>query len=99
MWRGYRVGYPAKVAEYAGASIRDVALSLTPGKTSGPIEIGRRIVFVHLIDRVEAPPPPLEEVKAVVADEWRKRATEKAFEDYLKGLRTTARITYFDAGK
>ncbi len=90
---------PAKVAEYAGASIRDAALGLTPGKTSGPIEIGRRIVFVHLIDRVEAPPPPLEEVKAVVADEWRKRATEKAFEDYLKGLRATARITYADSVK
>ncbi len=90
---------PAKVAEYAGASIRDVALGLTPGKTSGPIEIGRRIVFVHLIDRVDAPPLPLEEVKAVVADEWRKRATEKAFEDYLKGLRATARITYADSVK
>jgi hypothetical protein len=90
---------PAKVAEYAGASIRDAALGLTPGKTSGPIEIGRRIVFVHLIDRLEAPPPPLEEVKAVVADEWRKRATEKAFEDYLKGLRATARITYADSVK
>ncbi len=90
---------PAKVAEYAGASIRDAALGLTPGKTSGPIEIGRRVVFVHLVDRVEAPPPPLEEVKAVVADEWRKRATEKAFEDYLKGLRATARITYADSVK
>jgi PPIC-type PPIASE domain len=90
---------PAKVAEYAGASVRDAALSLEPGKTSGPLEIGRRVLFVHLIDRFEAPPPPLEEVKAVVADEWRKRATEQAFEDYLKGLRSTARITYADSVK
>ena len=90
---------PAKVAEYAGASIRDAALGLTAGQTSTPIEIGRRVVFVHLIERFEAPPPPLEEVRAVVADEWRKRATEKAFEDYLKGLRATARITYADSVK
>jgi hypothetical protein len=90
---------PAKVAEYAGASVRDAALGLEAGKTSKPLEIGRRVVFVHLIERIEAPPPPLEEVKAVVADEWRKRATEKAFEDYLKGLRATARITYADSVK
>lgn len=90
---------PAKIAEYAGASVRDTALGLEAGKTSGPVEIGRRVVFVHLIDRLEAPPPPLEEVKAVVADEWRKRATETAFEDYLKGLRATARITYADSVK
>ncbi|NOT42744.1 MAG: peptidyl-prolyl cis-trans isomerase [Alphaproteobacteria bacterium] len=90
---------PAKVAEYAGASVRDTALGLEPGRTSGPVEIGRRVVFVHLIARLEAPPPPLEEVRAVVIDEWRKRATEKAFEDYLRGLRSTARITYADGVK
>jgi parvulin-like peptidyl-prolyl isomerase len=89
---------PAKVAEYAGASVRDAALGLLPGKTA-PIEIGRRVVFVHLIDRIEAPPPPFEEVKAIVADEWRKRAAEKAFEDYLTSLRATARITYADSVK
>lgn len=90
---------PAKIAEYAGGSVRDAALGLEPGKTSTPLEIGRRIVFVHLIDRLEAQPPPFEEVKAVVLDEWRKRTTEKAFDDYLKGLRTTARITYSDGVK
>jgi parvulin-like peptidyl-prolyl isomerase len=90
---------PAKIAEYAGATVRDTALGLTPGNTSGPIEIGRRVVFVHLVAREDAPPPTLEAVKAVVADEWRKRATEKAFEDYLKGLRTTARITYAEPTK
>jgi len=90
---------PAKVAEYAGASVRDAALGLTAGQTSAALSIGRRVVFVHVIDRFEAPPPPLEAVKAVVADEWRKRATEKAFEDYLKALRATARITYADSVK
>jgi parvulin-like peptidyl-prolyl isomerase len=90
---------PAKVAEYAGASVRDAALGLAAGQTSAALSIGRRVVFVHLIDRFEAPPPPLEAVKAIVADEWRKRATEKAFEDYLKSLRATARITYVDSVK
>ena len=85
---------PSKIAEYAGPTIRDTALQLIAGRTAGPIPIGRRVVFVHVVERSEAPPPPLEEVRAVVAEEWRKRKTEEAFESYVKELRSRARITY-----
>jgi hypothetical protein len=85
---------PAKIAEYAGASIRDIALTLEKGQTAGPIEVGRRVVYVHLIDRAGEPPPPLEEVRDVVAEEWRKRASEEAFEAYVKNLRTKAHVTF-----
>ena len=85
---------PAKIAEYAGASIRDIALTLDKGQTAGPIEVGRRVVYVHLLDRVDAPPPPLEYVRDIVAEEWRKRSSEEAFETYIKNLRANARITY-----
>jgi PPIC-type PPIASE domain len=85
---------PAKIAEYAGGTIRDTALSLDKGQTAGPIEIGRRYVFVYLVDRSEAPPPPFEAVREVIAEEWRKRASEKAFEDYVANLRANARVSY-----
>jgi hypothetical protein len=84
---------PAKIAEYAGASIRDIALTLAKGETAGPIEVGRRVVYVHVIDRADAPPPPLEHVRDVVAEEWRKRMSEDAFETYVKTLRAKARVT------
>jgi hypothetical protein len=85
---------PAKIAEYAGASIRDIALTLEKDQTAGPIEVGRRVVYVHLIDRADAPPPPLGDVRDVVAEEWRKRKSEEAFEDYVKTLRGRARISF-----
>lgn len=85
---------PAKIAEYAGASIRDIALTLENGQTAGPIEVGRRAVYVHLVNRTDAPPPPLEQVREVVVEEWRKRTSEDAFESYVKGLRARARITF-----
>lgn len=85
---------PAKIAEYAGASVRDIALTLENGQTAGPIEVGRRVVFVHLVARTDAPPPPLEDVRDLVAEEWRKRASEQAFEDYVKALRAGARVTF-----
>ncbi|MEQ1867176.1 MAG: peptidylprolyl isomerase, partial [Micropepsaceae bacterium] len=85
---------PAKIAEYAGATIRDTALELKVGQAVGPVEIGRRAVFVYVADRTEAPPPPFESVRDVVAEEWRKRISEKAFDDYVNGLRAKARLSY-----
>lgn len=85
---------PAKIAEYAGATIRDTALSLSKGETAGPVEIGRRFVFVHVADRSEAPPPPFESVRDVIIEEWRKRAAEQAFDDYVENLRSNARVSY-----
>jgi hypothetical protein len=85
---------PAKIAEYAGATIRDTALDLKAGQAVGPIEIGRRAVFVLVADRTEAPPPPFENVRDVIAEEWRKRVSEKAFDDYVNGLRAKARLSY-----
>ena len=85
---------PAKIAEYAGATIRDTALSLGKGETAGPIQIGRRVVFVHLAGRSEAPPPPFEAVRDVIVEEWRKRAAERAFDDYVANLRSNARVGY-----
>jgi len=85
---------PSKIAEYAGPTVRDAALALRKGQSAGPIEIGRRVVFVHLLDRSEAPPPPLEEVRDVVMEEWRNRVAEKAFEAYVASLRARARVSF-----
>lgn len=85
---------PAKIAEYAGATIRDMALSMTKGQTTGPVVIRDRLVFIHLVDRTESPPPPLDSVRDVVAEEWQKRESEQAFADYVDNLRRRARISY-----
>lgn len=85
---------PSKIAEYAGASVRDAALSLQPGQSLGPIGIANRLVFVHVVARTETPPPPLALVRDVVLEEWQKRETEAAFTAYVEGLRRKARISY-----
>jgi len=85
---------PSKIAEYAGASVRDAALSLQPGQSIGPLAIANRLVFVHLVERTETPPPPLDAVRDIVLEEWQKRETEKAFAAYVEGLRRKARISY-----
>lgn len=85
---------PAKIAEYAGATIRDTALGMTKGQIVGPVAVADRLVFINLIDRAETPPPPLAAVHDVVVEEWQKRESEQAFADYVDGLRRRARISY-----
>jgi len=74
--------------------VRDAALSLQPGQSIGPLAIANRLVFVHVVARTEAPPPPLDTVRDIVLEEWQKRETETAFAAYVEGLRRQARISY-----
>jgi hypothetical protein len=84
----------AKVADYAGPAVRDAALALTAGEVAGPLEAGGVPTFVFLLDKREGEVPPFETVRAVVAEEWRRRAGESALQHYVDGLRRRAKIRY-----
>jgi parvulin-like peptidyl-prolyl isomerase len=83
-----------KLADYAGPAVRDAAIALAPGEVAGPLDAGGVPTFVFLLDRREGEVPPFESVRAIVAEEWRRRATESALEQYLEGLRRSAKVRY-----
>jgi parvulin-like peptidyl-prolyl isomerase len=74
--------------------VRDAAIALAPGDVAGPLDVGGVPTFVQLLDRREGQPPPFEKVRAVVAEEWRRRQAEAALERYLSELRRKAKIRY-----
>lgn len=84
----------AKLADYAGPAVRDAALALTAGEVAGPLDAGGVATFVFLLDKRAGEVPPFESVRAVVAEEWRRRAAESALQHYLDGLRRGAKIRY-----
>lgn len=84
----------AKLADYAGPTVRDAALALQPGDVAGPLDVGGIPTFVMLVDKRPGAVPPFDSVRAVVAEEWRRRQGEGALEHYLAGLRRTAKIRY-----
>jgi len=84
----------AKVADYAGPAVRDAAIALSPGEVAGPLEAGGVPTFVFLLDKRAGEVPPFEAVRAVVTEEWRRRAAESALDRYLAGLRRSAKIRY-----
>jgi hypothetical protein len=84
----------AKIADYAGPTVRDAAIALSPGDVAGPLDVGGVPTFVLLVDRHAGAAPSFEQVRGLVAEEWRRRQSEAALQHYLVLLRRHARIRY-----
>ena len=85
---------PAKLADYAGPAVRDAALAMTAGDVAGPLDVGGVPSFVLLVERTAPTAPPFEQVRDVVAEEWRRRQAEAALAQYIASLRRSAVIDY-----
>ncbi len=84
---------PAKLADYAGPAVAETAQGLRKGEVAGPVTVGERAVFVWLLDARPGERPAFEAVKAEVADEWRRRAQDRALTRYVEGLRRRADVS------
>ncbi len=84
----------SKIADYAGPSVRDAAIALAPGDVAGPLEAGGVPTFVLLLDRRAGAAPPFEQVRELVAEEWRRRQSEASLEHYLAQLKRHSKIRY-----
>ena len=85
---------PGKLADYAGPAVRDAALAMTAGDVAGPLDVGGVPSFVLLVERTTPAAPPFEQVRDVVAEEWRRRQSEAALAQYIASLRRSAVIDY-----
>jgi hypothetical protein len=75
-----------KLTDYAGPTVRDTALRLSPGET-GAAEAGGRFLFVHLAERRPGARAPFDQVRPTVEEAWRRLEREAALERYLADLR------------
>lgn len=82
----------AKVADYAGPTVRDAALGLEPGQVAGPLKADDHVVFVYLMARQMGERPDFDAVRDTVAEEWRRDNQAQALDTYLLDLRKTAKI-------
>jgi PPIC-type PPIASE domain/SurA-like N-terminal domain len=84
----------ARIAGYAGPTVGDAALALAPGDAAGPLDVAGVPTFVQLRERREGAVPPFDQVRDLVAEEWRRRQAEAALAQYLSQLRRHSRIRY-----
>jgi parvulin-like peptidyl-prolyl isomerase len=82
----------AKLADYLGPTALRSALTLPPGSVSDPVRSAAGWHVLVVVARRDADPPPLAEIEAQVAAEWRRRAGERALRTQLDELRARADV-------
>jgi hypothetical protein len=86
----------AKLRDYLGPTVARAVLDLEHGEISEPIRSGGGFHVLQVVEREDDSTPPLEEVRAQVAEEFRRRTDERTLRAYLDDLRARARIFVAD---
>jgi parvulin-like peptidyl-prolyl isomerase len=82
----------AKVREYLGPTALREALALEAGGRSQPFRSGTGVHILEMLERDPDRVPPLDEIGDLVANEWRRRAGDRALREYLDALRSRADV-------
>jgi parvulin-like peptidyl-prolyl isomerase len=81
-----------KLVDYLGPTALRSALSLGVGDVADPVRSGAGYHVVQVVERQSDATPPLAEITAQVAAEFRRRAGDRALRAYLDDLRARADI-------
>ncbi len=77
----------AKVREYIGPSLMQVAKILQPGEFTTPKKVIGGYKIIVLLERKDASPPKFEFIRERVKSEYQKRKDDQALRDYLNKLK------------
>ncbi len=77
----------AKVREYVGPSLMQVAKMLQPGEFTAPKKVIGGYKIIILLERRDASPPKFEFIRERVKSEYQKRKDDQALRDYLNKLK------------
>ena len=77
----------AKVREYIGPSLMQVAKMLQPGEFTAPKKVIGGYKIIILLERRDASPPKFEFIRERVKSEYQKRKDDQALRDYLNKLK------------
>ena len=82
----------AKVREYIGPSLMQVAKMLQPGEFTAPKKVIGGYKIIILLERRDASPPKFEFIRERVKSEYQKRKDDQALRDYLNKLKKSYEI-------
>jgi len=81
---------PAKLREYVGPSLLEVAAGMSIGEISHPITTGNGVFILRLVNRRDTKTPDFKSIRAQVQHEMLRRSDEKNFRQYIDWLRGQA---------
>lgn len=82
----------SKLGELLGPTVLRTVLELPPNGVSSPVRSATGYHIVRVVERRQGEPPPFEEIRPQVLNEFRRRAADQALRNYLDELRAHARI-------
>ena len=77
----------AKVREYVGPSLMQIAKGMQPGQFTPPKKVAGGYKIIYLIDRKDALPPDFFLIRDRVKSEYLKRKDDKTLRLYLENLK------------
>ena len=83
---------PNKLRQYIGPALTEAALAMQSGTISEPLEDGNGYTLLYVTGNETAQARPFDEIKDLVASEYRRRAGDNMLRDYLQRLREQADI-------
>ena len=83
---------PSKLRDYLGPTALRAVLELEEGAVSDPVRSGMGYHVLQVVERRPDSVPSLDEVRAEVIVELRRRAGERALRSYLDTLRDSADV-------
>ncbi len=81
---------PQKLRAYLGPSLTDVAMGLSAGDISEPIEGNGEYSIISIRDKQLSEASPLEDIREQIENEYTRRSGDRALREYLKDLRKQA---------
>lgn len=82
----------AKLVDYLGPTLANMALEMEAGMTAEPVQIGQAWQLLYLHERTVAPVADFETVKEQVLGEMRRRASEDVLRSALDDLRASESV-------
>ncbi len=77
----------AKVREYVGPSIMNIATSLVPGSFTQPIKVSGGYKIIYLLEKESADKPVFNQIRDSVLAEFLKRRDDNSLREYLDNLK------------
>ena len=88
---------PNKLRQYIGPQLTEAALLMQSGTISQPIKDNSGYTLLYVIANERAEPQPFDDIKDLVANEYRRRAGDQILRDYMDRMREQADIRIDEA--
>ena len=93
----FKAASAADIAKRTGRGFASAVMALEPGQWHGPVLSGFGVHLVYVLQRVQAPPPVLADLRPQVIEAWQAQKIQRFNEQFYETLRKRYEVIVEDA--